>query len=271
MLVAQKNIPARGFSRFAFCLKESFQVATEEYAEMYRNNVACRLEKTPLKFLAKISPKTVVLSTAFAAAAATAYFYPQQALGLYGFGVSYLATRMKENRNMRSMYAASCPLFGAQYALDIQNGLAGVISATSGTLRGALLTAIPDNETKKRKLLAYGFAMASAGSVAAISLYRNEYQNLIILPGFALSAAADYMGDRKSHTARTLKFGALATVLSYDAFVSGNLGSGLSSLLLMYQTAKTAAASGDFDSHAIEGGNTLDKVRSYLKSLTIDK
>lgn len=117
MSVAQKDIPARGFSRLAFCLKESFQIATEEYADMYRNNVAGRLEKTPLKFLTNISPKTVVLSSAFVAAAATAYFYPQQALGLYGFGISYLATRLEENRNMRSMYGASCPLFGAQYSL----------------------------------------------------------------------------------------------------------------------------------------------------------
>jgi hypothetical protein len=267
-MLKKERIPERGFSRLIYCLKDSFNDAVDSGAEavfkLFPNSAEGRI-------LLYISPRKTVLASAFLAASAVAYVYPEQALGLYGFGISYLSTRMKESRNMRSMYAAGCPFFAAQYALDIENGLAGLISATSGAIRGSWLTMIPDGDTKKRKAVSATFAGVSAVSVTALSFYSVNFQNLMILPVFALSAAADYMGDNKSHTARFLKFGAFGTVLAYDATVSGNIGSGLASLLLLQQTYKTAKECKDFDIGLGREASNIQKISGYLASLNVAK
>lgn len=115
------------------------------------------------------------------------------------------------------------------------------------------------------------FAGVSAVSVAALSLYGESPQNLMLLPGFALTAASDYMGDNKSHTARFLKFGALCTVLAYDVTVSGNIGSGMASLLLLQQTYKTAKKYKDFDIGLGNEASNMQKIGAYLTSLKVEK
>lgn len=264
----KRSVPERGFSRLIYCLKDSFNDAVDSGAEAVVKLFPNSAEGGILPY---ISPRKTVLASAFLAASAIAYVYPEQALGLYGFGLSYLAVRMKESRNMRSMYAAGCPFFAAQYALDIENGLGGLISATSGAIRGSWLTMIPDNETKKRTAVAATFAGVSAVSVAALSFYSGNFQNLILLPGFALTAVADYMGDNRSHTARFLKFGAFSTVLAYDATVSGNIGGCLASLLFLQQTYKTAKECKDFDTGLGKGASNIQKIGGYLASLNVAK
>lgn len=267
-MLKREIVPERGFSRLIYCLKDSFNNAVDSGAEVVRRLIPDSAKSGVSSY---ISLRKTVLASAFLAASVVAYVYPQQALGLYGFGLSYIATRMKESRNMRSMYAAGCPFFAAQYALDIENGLAGLISATSGAIRGSWLTMIPDGDTKKRKAVAATFAGVSAVSVTALSFYSGNFQNLMILPVFAISAAADYMGDNKSHTARFLKFGAFGTVLAYDVTVSGNIGSGMASLLLLQQTYKTAKKYKDFDIGLGNEASNMQKIGAYLTSLKVEK
>lgn len=267
-MLKKESVPERGVSRLIYCLKDSFNNAVDSGVEAVGRLFPNSTENGGFS---NISPRNTVLASAFLAASAVAYIYPEQALGLYGFGLSYLATRMKEARNMRSMYAAGCPFFAAQYALDVGNGLGGLISATSGAIRGSWLTMIPDDETQKREAVAVTFAGVSAVSVTALSLYGGNLQNLMLLPGFALTAASDYMGDNKSHTARFLKSGALCTVLAYDAIVSGNIGSGMASLLLLQQTYKTASECGDFDVGLGDGASNMQKIGAYLTSLKVEK
>jgi hypothetical protein len=149
---------------------------------------------------------------------------------------------------------------------DIENGYAGLISAGSAAVRGSLLTIINDNDKNFRFKLACGFADFSALTTLAITGITEQYNNLALLPAYALAASADYCGNDKSHTMRFWKFGALATVAYYDFMISGNYGSGLASTLIFGQTLKTAINQGDFRNE-----KETHSIRTYLKSLNQPK
>lgn len=275
----QNNIPEFGVSRLTYCLKESFQTAVERNSQLIRQRVLLPLINSRIiseqakQILEKVDPKIAFLGAAFATAAAVGYWGTGQALGLYGFAVSYMGAMMPQNRNTRTMYSLGCAFFTAQYATDIGHGMGGFISAGSAAVRGSLLTVIADDQKVLRNRVALGFFAASSVGVAAISAQTGHYENLMLLPGFGLSALADRMGDRRSHAARFLKMGAFTIVGAYDFLIADNLGSGLTSGLLFYQTIKTARREGDFLRQPISGEavSTKSRVRTYLTTLMHDK
>ena len=259
------EVPKKGWARLTYSLKESFNKALEDGASIYDNNISGKFTHP---IFSTTSSRKATMYTGLTIAGATCALYPEQALGVIGFGVSYLGARMKEARNMRSMYSVSCGFFSAQYMTNLEDGFGGLISAGSGMIRGVLLTVTPDDEIKKRAAIATTFAATSAISVGVLSYTTDNLSNLILVPGFALAAGSDFMGDNKSHAARFLKLGAFSTVAAYDFGIAQNYGSGLASIMLLKQTINTAEKSGDFYRDITR--NDRHSVRTYLKSLTRD-
>lgn len=266
------KIPDRGFKRLTYSIGETFSAGFNDHVCMYEKYIRKPLEKTPFACLSKINSKVGTACLSFLIVAGTIYLAPGQAIGLVGFGIAYLAARMKKARNHRSTYSIACGFFSAQYLTDLGNGFAGFVSATSAMLRGSLLTIIPDsteenNNSKLRAGISAAFALTSMAAVGTACYLTGTLAGLMLFPAFALAAVADYMGDDRSHTLRFWKFLGFSIVVAYDFLVSHNYGSGLAMLLTMGVQTNTSIEDGDFR----KDNGEKHSIGSYLKSLAQPK
>lgn len=151
---------------------------------------------------------------------------PEQALGYVGFATAALGALNKNANSMRMMFSmASVPL-AAQYAMNIDHAIGGVVLSSIAATRGAVLSYLKDDDENStrfsiRKNVTATCAFLSATGIIAGAAYYGDTlaeKALLAIPLVTtlLSSTADFFSEKQAHNARFARILAHSNTGFYD-------------------------------------------------------
>lgn len=194
------------------------------------------------------------LAIAFTVAAST--LNPEQMLGYVGFAMAAMGALNKSGNSMRMMFSmASVPL-AAQYAMNIDHAIGGVVLSSIAATRGTILSYLKDDDKNSgsfsiRKKVATTSALLSATGIIAGALYYGDTvteKAFLALPIVTtlLSSAADFFSEKQAYNARFSRILAHSNTGFYDGLIANNIGGVLANSIVVANVLKTSLKENDF-------------------------
>jgi len=194
------------------------------------------------------------LAIAFTCAASI--INPEQALGCIGFAIAALGALNKNANSMRMMFSiASVPL-AAQYAMNIDHAVGGVVLSSIAATRGVILSYLKDDDKKsspfsiRKKVAVTSAFLSTAGIVAGAAYYGDTLAEKAILAiplvTTLLSSVADFFGEKQAHNARFTRILAHSNTGFYDGLVANNFGGVLANAIVVTNVFKTSLKQKDY-------------------------